>query len=193
MTVSPGEAAESAGYLTFAVAVDRAVCQPVAVVFRNPAGGTASAGSDYLWREYRIELSGAATESSLAVELVDDKVDEVDETVHVEAWVTVVTPRETLSWQNPVVEGTIIDDDVAALSVFGATADEGSVLSFVVRLDRPSSREVTVRYATEAGGSDPAEAGTDYLAADATATIPAGELSAPARGVDPRGRPRRAR
>ena len=183
ITVSPASAAESDGSLTFAVAMEQPVCQPVrAQTGISPAGGTATRGADYIWRQASTELRGTATESSLAVQLVDDEVDELDETVRLEVSVQVDTPRDTVTWSLGEVEGTIIDDDTAVLSVSDAEAQEGSVLSFVVRMDRPSSRTVTVRYATEDGGTNPAEAAGDYLAvAAATVTIPAGELSAPAR------------
>ena len=72
---------------------------------------------------------------------------------------------------------TLTDDDTPALSVAPATAIEGTgqTLDFVVRLGAPSSRAITVNWATQAGT---ATAGSDYHAASDTLTFPARSTAA---------------
>ena len=74
--------------------------------------------------------------------------------------------------------GTIIDDDQASLSVTGDSGPEGGFLNFTISLDRLSSEDVTVDYATEEASPVSAAAGVDYRARTGTAMISAGDLSA---------------
>ena len=73
----------------------------------------------------------------------------------------------------PGVLVAVEENDRPEVSIADAGAAEGAgVVRFAVRLNIPSSREVTVNYATADGT---AEAGADYTAASGTVTFAAGE------------------
>ncbi|MYL12903.1 MAG: hypothetical protein F4008_04015, partial [Gammaproteobacteria bacterium] len=78
---------------------------------------------------------------------------------------------------------TVADDDgPPVLSIADATGEEGYAMTFTLRLDAVSGRDVTVQWATadDADGSNPATADVDYTAVGTarTATIKAGATSA---------------
>lgn len=80
--------------------------------------------------------------------------------------------NELASFSGVPVEDGSADTSGPALSVGDARAKEGATLAFVVRLDAPSEREVTVAYETVDGT---AVAGADYRAASGTLTFAPGE------------------
>ncbi|MYH06734.1 MAG: hypothetical protein F4194_09805, partial [Acidimicrobiia bacterium] len=79
--------------------------------------------------------------------------------------------------------GTITDDDdMPVVSIADATATEGTAVSFTIRLDAVSGRDVKVKWNTaddSSEGADQATADTDYTAVAATeVTIAAGSTTA---------------
>ena len=197
VTVSSPTVRESDRRITFEVSLSEAVCDlnatdgshTVRVV--EDLGGTARPGVDYYLPLTRGVFSSAGgTEVSLSFYLIDDDVDEPDKTLIVNVvplatgspiWtVQAVDDAATLGGEagGVIARGTILDDDDVSLSVAGDSGPEGGFLNFVIRLDAPSDRTVTVDYATEDTSPPSAEAGADYLTRSGTAVIAAGGLSA---------------
>ena len=180
----PISAPEDAGPMIVSFELDMPYCQSTSFRYvTNGSQSTATNGVDYEHRNRRASVEGLQAVVSFEVPLIDDDINEDDETI-------IGQVREL--GLNPVkidgdffLTGTIIDDDSeVAVSVNDVDTDEGDYLTFTVRLDRPSDRAVTVAYATESGpvpSAAAAAAAADYTPADSTVTIPAGELSAPVR------------
>ena len=117
----------------------------------------------------------------------DDLIDELDETFTLEVnWLDTGTDKMEphyltgISWVQTT--GTITDNDpLPNVSVSDAAVAEGSSAVFTVTLDRASSRDVTLSYATAVTGTGVGHAiqGTDYTTVPATTlTIAAGSTSA---------------
>lgn len=129
--------------------------------------GTALAGADYTASSGDLGFAPGETSKTLAVPVLDDLIDELDEVFPV-----LVDGDEGLV--------TIRDNDAPPqVSIAGASAtegDEGTVKAvFMVTLSAPSGLDVNVSYATADGT---ARAGLDYQAAAGTLNIPAGAISA---------------
>ena len=176
LTVTSPGAVEGDGHITFTVRLSEPICETAS--FRaedtgDPRRSVARPVSDYL-SPGAVFVPSLHPEVSFEVELVDDDIDEPDEQLYLRIdW---VTGRWDAS--GAFAAGTIVDDDEASLSVAGTSGAEGGFLNFVIRLDRPSDRTVTVRYATEDASPRSAVAGVDYRARSDTAVIAAGDLSA---------------
>jgi fibro-slime domain-containing protein/uncharacterized repeat protein (TIGR01451 family) len=132
-----------------------------------------SAGSaDFGAVEGRLVFPPGTTTRTVSVPIVGDSFDEDDETFLLQ----LSAPSQATLGDSQGV-ATIADDDEARLSIGNAEAFEGdsaaAVLSFAVRLSLPSSRQVTVAYAT---ADATALAGSDYQAASGTLTFPPGTL-----------------
>ena len=174
MTVSAVPASEDAGVITFTLTLDQPLCQRIRPLFDNVIGSvTALGGLDFEQVVRYVNLAPYSRELSVDVPLIDDDIDELDETVG---------GRFSNVFGFRVGEaqgiGTIVDNDGALLSILpGPYAQEGDVLSFTVRLDRPADRTVTVDYATADGT---AIAGVDYRSAGGTLEIAPGERTATA-------------
>ena len=106
-------------------------------------------------------------------QVIDDWIDESDETVVIEFFAVAGTPAGVTF--PPTVTGTILDDDTSTVWIAPSrSVDEGDEgvtdLAFTVSMDNPSDREVTVAWDV----SGTAETGTDYTApAPALVTFPA--------------------
>jgi hypothetical protein len=163
------------GTATFTASLSAASGQTVTVAYAT-ANGTAVAGSDYTAASGTLTFGPGVTSQPIAISVLGDLVDEVDETF----MVTLGNPTgATLG----VATGTatIVDDDLApTLTVGDASVTEGNTGSvqatFTVTLSAPSGRQVTVAYATASGT---AVAGTDYTAANGTVTFAPGVTSQP--------------
>ncbi len=106
-------------------------------------------------------------------QVIDDWIDESDETVVIEFFAVAGTPAGVTF--PPTVTGTIRDNDTSMVWIAPSrSVDEGDEgvrdLAFTVSMDNPSDREVTVAWDV----SGTAEAGSDYTApAPALVTFPA--------------------
>ena len=171
VTASSPTAEEGDGQITFTLTANRPACQTNRIDVVWDRQGTARPGLDYHLVRLDTRIPALSTEVTFHVELIDDDIDEPDEEIRVGLWL--ISTGGSLT-----AVGTILDDDQAALSVAGDSGPEGGFLNFVIRLDGPSDRTVTVDYATEDTTPPSAEAGTDYRARSSTAVIAEGELSA---------------
>ena len=179
VTVDSPTAVEGDGQITFTVQLSEPICDYGAVFSIDPAGiffdnfGSALPNVDfnYSGSSTIVFVPALATEASFTVVLIDDDIDEPDEDIR-------MSVRSDSDLEHVEAVGTIVDDDQAALSVAGDSGPEGGFLNFVIRLDGPSDRTVTVDYATEDATPPSAAAGTDYRARSGPAVIAAGDLSA---------------
>ena len=166
-----GTVAEDVGNATFTVTLtsDDPVSEPISVEWRT-VNGTAMAGSDYVADNGTLMFApgaiGAARIQQVTVAITNDTRDENDETF------TVMLRNESGAGAGigtRSATATITDNDVPALSIDDATADEdaGSIV-FDVSLSLASDLVISASYAASAVS---ATAGSDFTAATATGTV----------------------
>ena len=127
--------------------------------------GTATAGVDFVDRDFTLDFPPGTDRLEAPVILIRDDLDEGDETFFLE-----VTDVTNATVGRDKATGTIVDDDGPAhLYVDDPSAREGSgELTFTVRLSPTPDERVTVDYATSDGS---ATAGTDYTTTSGTLTF----------------------
>jgi len=165
------EGNDGASLLSFRISVSGTPLRPISVDYAT-ADGTAAAASDYTPASGTATLSAAQPTATVEVSVSGDATVEADETVRL------VLSRVTgAGIQRAQADGTIRNDDAAALSIGDASVDEGDsgtkTLSFVVTLSNASASGVSVGFATADGT---AAAPGDYAAANGTLTFAPGEL-----------------
>ena len=179
----------------FSIASPVCLRPSVPAVAHTTAEGTAGAGSDYTAPPPGTVPIGWGSVEIPGFAIIDDDLDEPDETftVVIQNWAS--SPALAPSFYDPSTVGpqlatatiTIEDDDPQPNLIFrNAQATEGSDLSFPVILDRPSGRPITFNYETRplsepdaaTEGPDPDTPGADYTYTQGTLTIRAGDLTA---------------
>lgn len=150
----------------------RVVSVPYAIT-----GGTASAGEDYISTTGVLVFAPGQTSQSFAVTILDDLLDEVDETVEV----TLSSPTNATLGAASTATATILDNDEPPTIQFSELdpallqVNENAGATIIeVKLSTPSGKEVRVSYATSNGT---AEADSDYLAAAGEVILPAGAIT----------------
>jgi hypothetical protein len=124
--------------------------------------GTAKAGEDYVATSGEVKIDMCESKASFTVPILDDAMDEPDETFSVELG----------GDESGTATGTIVDDDAPpTLSVGSPTVVEGSTAQFPVTLSAPSAFTVTASYTTV---SQTASAGSDFQPESGTVTFPPG-------------------
>ncbi|WP_419946110.1 Calx-beta domain-containing protein [Candidatus Poriferisodalis sp.] len=147
-------------------------------------GNSSDAGRDYVSNAgSTITIEASATEAFVEVSLNNDALDEHDEVFVVE--ISNVTGGATLDTSASSTLVTITDNDAEptlSLSPADAEVSEGDSAELTAQLGAVSGRDVTVTWGTALATDGTAQtraAQTDFTAVtDATATIPAGMLSA---------------
>jgi ELWxxDGT repeat protein len=135
--------------------------------------GTAKAGLDYTAVQGTLFFPKGATQRSLTVPVLGDVLDENNE-----AFTLVLSNSTGPSIQDGSGTATITDDDTT-ISVANASVTEGntgtSTITFTVSTAATGGNKTafTVDYATEAGGTDPATPGADYVTTSGTLSFPA--------------------
>jgi uncharacterized repeat protein (TIGR01451 family) len=151
----------------FTVTLSPAVGHTVTVNYAT-AGNTATSGTDFQAVSGTLTFTPGATTRTVTVPVIGDLIDEDNETFFVNlAGATNATIADAQGI------GTIIDDDAApTISIANCAAVEAdsgtSSCAFHVSLSAPSSRTITVAYAT---ADSTAIAGSDYLSASGTLTF----------------------
>ena len=173
-------AAETGGSVTLTATLSNPTTQAVSASFsvagsaNNPADHGLAPGSISI----PATVQGAGnTTATITVPIVDDMLDEDDETIEV----TLSSPTGATLGATPTVVITITDNDLPpTLSVADVTVTEGSsgttMATFTVTQSAPSGRAVSVDIATADGSAT--AAGGDYAAGNATLTIAAGDTTA---------------
>ncbi len=119
-------------------------------------------------------IAGAKTGTITIVEIIDDLLDESDETIII----TLSNPKNATLGSNVVHTVTITDDDSAPIVDFNLTSTSGdeasSSKSIIVDLSSASGQDVTVDYTVTGSAIG---SGTDFTLANGTLTISAGQTS----------------
>ena len=156
--------------LDFEISLSEAAPDDIDIQYETRPG-SASADSDYASRSGTITIPSGSLTASIAVAIVDDFLDEPDETVNV-----AITSVSSGTIATGSASGTIVDNDAEpTLSIASASVVEGNAgdtpVNFDLTMNRVSGFDVSVDFAT----SDiTAIAGEDYTAGTGTVTIPAG-------------------
>ena len=138
--------------------------------------GTATgSGTDFTLANGTATISAGSTSTTITIAgIVDDSLDEVNETVVV----TLSNPSNANPGSTLVHTYTITDNDSAPVVDFNATSSSGeesvSSKDLTVDLSAASSNDITVNYAVTGTATG---SGTDYTLADGTLTISAGATS----------------
>jgi len=162
-------ASEAAGQMVFTVSLSHASESTVTVSYTT-VNSAAHFGSDFTAVAGSLAFAPGETSRTIAVPIINDLVEEVDETFFV----------DLSAAANAVIDvsrgiGTIEDNDAPTVSISDASVTEGGGLSFVVSLTNPSSQSVTMQYATASGT---ATSGVDYVnVISTTLTFGPGETS----------------
>jgi hypothetical protein len=151
----------------------------VSVEYMTSGGnGTATANADYIPVSGALNWNdGDASSRTFTIPVVDDVLDEPDETVNL----GILNPTGGAIVGNPVALLTIVDNDASpALTISAASLAEGNSgttnFDFNVTLSAASGRLITVDYVTADGT---ALVGNDYQQATGTLAFNPGETSKP--------------
>ena len=174
LTITEGNAGTSVA--TFNVFLSPASSQTVTVNYAS-ANNTASADTDYVAASGTLTFAPGQQSQPVSITINGDTNVESNETFFVNLSSAV---NATIGDDQAI--GTITNDDAAGptptISINDVSVAEGNsgttTATFTVSLSTTSNQTVTVNYAT-AGNT--ATSGTDFVAANGTATITAGQLS----------------
>ncbi len=171
LRVEDASAPESAGELMFTVSLEGGSELPASVRWAT-SPGTAQAGLDYREASGTLTIEPGTTRASVAVELIEDRLHEEAETLHLSLSGAANAMLEGSG--EAVALGTIEDDDEPApaeawLSRFGRTAASNAVSAVE---DRLTGRLGSGRHLTVAGHRiDVSGAGADGSAVPANAPV----------------------
>ncbi len=165
---------ESVGNAQLTIVLDAPSGRKVKVDYAT-SNGTAFAGQDYSATDKVASIPAGATSTSASVPIIDDTLDELDETFTVE--LSDATGGAQISAANGSATVTIQDNDASpTLSIDDLVVGEAAVNAILtVSLSAASGRDVSVGYFTADGS---AIAGEDYTATDSTANITSGATTA---------------
>ena len=175
VSVADSAADEGSGYLAFEVALDRPAGGDVTVDYTT-VGSVASAPADYEHVDGRLRFASGVARQTVRVSLVDDDVDEPDETFAL----ALSEPRNAVFGdQRETVSavGTIRDDDHPVVAVsFAANAyatEEGASAALLVQVDKDPGRTLVVPVVATPGAGVSA---ADYRAPDSVTFVAGGPL-----------------
>jgi Ca2+-binding RTX toxin-like protein len=160
ISVADATASEAGPTLDFIVSLSAPSTQSVSVSYNN-SNVTAANGSDYVAQASTLTFLPGETTKIVKIPVLDNLVSEPTELMALNLFNPV---NATVA--RPLAYGTIIDNDqtsgTPALSVSDGIVEESEArAAFIVSLDKPSTSQVTVAYATADGN---ATAGSDYEA-----------------------------
>ncbi len=153
VSIFSGSEMESSEELVMPVRLNYGSALVVSVQFAV-TGGTATSDVDYEATEGLVVFETGSTEAQVRIPLIDDDVQEGDETIEV----TLSNPTNAQIGQ-AMATGTIVDDETAPGVQVRAIAVSQTEALFVVRLLAPVADRLTGRYRTVDGT---AWAGEDY-------------------------------
>ena len=173
VSVADATAAEGEGSLVFAVTLSPASSREVAVEYEF-APGTATENADYAGpTSGTVTFAPGETAREIALELVDDEVDEEDETVTL-----ALSAPSGATLADVAATGTIRDDDLPRVTVAAETEEvaEGGDAAFVLTRAGATTEALTVVFAVTGGDSvlastPPVEAAFEAGAATARVTL----------------------
>ena len=167
--ISDAAADEASGAINFRLSLSAPVSQTVSVAWATDPR-TAREGHDYIRTADTVTFPPGVTGATITVRLLDDRLDEIDETFQV-----VLYGESGATIADDIALGTIRDDDGPALTIEDATALEtDGFISLRLVLSAPSPQSVTARWATSAQTATP---GADYTEARGITRFSPGALS----------------
>lgn len=164
---------ENAGAALVTISLIAPLASPASINF-STTDGTATSGADYLPTSGTLTFAAGETERTFSVPIVDDALNEDDETVILR----LSAPSSNLSFGEPntAVIKIIDDDPLPTVSVNDVTVGEGDSGTtnavFTITLSAPSGRTVTVPVATQ---PITATAGVDYRSVSGQVIFSAGQ------------------
>ncbi len=171
LRIANARANEDAGQMLFVISLDASSSLAVSTAYETQQA-SATQGVDYVRAAGRLRFEPGETQKTIAVDLLDDDLDEPNETFTVS-----LSKAENAEYALPEATGTIVDDDgqpvLNVVSSVRVGEGDGSA-AFAVTLSNPGSFEVTAMYATTDGT---ATAGADYESATGTLHIAPGETA----------------
>lgn len=170
--------------LGFVVSITNGVTSDLPIQFNWSAGfGTATPGVDYqVVTPNPVTLPAGATSVTLFIDLLDDAVNEIDETLIAKISNAALTDGNGIVISKSQATGTILNDDLAiTLTALTPSASEGntgtSVVTYRVSIPSESTHDVAVVVQFDAENST-AQLGTDFeFPPDTTVIIRAGQTS----------------
>jgi chorismate-pyruvate lyase len=169
--ISIGNASvKEGGVLQFAVTLDAAAAQTLALGYDTFAGTAGMADNDYLGGPGTLTILAGQTTGTISIQTVQHSTVGPDENMSVH----LLTVSGGGAFANTVGTGTIVND-VPNISIGNASVSEGGVLQFRVTLDKAAPQTVTLGYDTFAGTAS--MAANDYLGGPGTLTILAGQTT----------------
>ena len=166
ISINDDNTTETNGTYSLAATLNNPSSKDVSVGWRAIAG-TASDGSDFNSSQGTLNFPAGNTSQNISISLLDDSMDEDNETVIVTLYDPVFA---TLDNSTAVI--TLQDDDAEpSISAADITTTDESVANIIISLSAPSSRTVAV-LATTSGIT--ATEGTDYTATSTNVQIPPG-------------------
>jgi ribosomal protein L35AE/L33A len=173
LTIAGGAVTEGASpTATFVVTLSAPTIQTVQVAF-STAGGSAAAGLDFQPMATTVTLPPGATSATVAVPIVNDGIDELDET-----FTATLSSAIGAAVGSSSATATIVDDDptptVTVTAPVVTESNAAQAVTFTATLSNPSSQPITINYATVNGT---ATAPSDYTATSGVVTFAAGTTS----------------
>jgi uncharacterized repeat protein (TIGR01451 family) len=173
ISVNPEGTAVATKNATFTISIDKTSGSSVTVHYAT-SDGTATQPADYTSTSGTATITAGNTSTTVDVPIVQDSLDENDETFHVD----LTTPSGAIILDNQGT-GTIVDDDnPPTIAVDDVTVTEGNSgttpATFTVSLSQQSGKTVTVAYATS---DSTATQPSDYASASGTVTFNPGDTS----------------
>ena len=171
LTITDATAFESDRQMKFSLSLSEAFANTDVSFDYETLAGSASAGSDYIYKFATARILAGDTTAELFIDLRDDSITEDPETFYV-----VLSNPTNATIDRARATGTIQIDELPSLSIADATAFEATgSIKFTVTLN-PSfaSTDVSFDYQTLAGS---ASATSDYTSVSSTASILAGDTT----------------
>ena len=170
---------EDSGEITLTLTFETPFCHGYPVLYER-WGGSAQRNVDYVMPGFgQAQMAPLDPDVDIVIPIVNDNFTEGDEDV--ELRLRGDTSGRFRKFMEPlIVLFDIVDDDVSHLELPDAGdtfTSEGGFLSFVVRLDKPTTERVEFYYETRGGPAPVATEDVDYEPTRGRAAIAAGELS----------------
>ena len=172
---STGASADESLTPSITIQINNTSVAPTTVIYT--ISGTATGGSDYSLISGIATINPGDLTTTLLLGVIDDLIDEVNETVII----TLSSPTNSGLGTNSVYTYTIIDNDnsptIAFSSATSSSSEGGSTtINISVTLSQLSGAATSVFF--QVIGGTASGSGTDYTFSNATLTIPANSLSA---------------
>ena len=153
--------------------------------YGTPFGLLSFPPGDSTGRMGTLQIPAGQSSGTITYPILNDSVEEDDETLEVEVFRASSGPREVpVSPTQSSASSTILDQGALNVSIEAVpSVDEGAAAAFTVYLSKTINKDVLVEWSTRQPGqvltaAETAEPDIDYLASTDTVVIPAGSAAA---------------